>query len=77
MVKEGGKGTEKGSQDVRLRVVHKECFGTFQNQDDRSFQNGISIPVQTAGGITGSGMMTVRLTGYRWTEMIPLFSVME
>lgn len=77
MAKGGGKGTEKGSQDVRLRVVRKECFGTFQNQDDRSFQNGISIPVQTAGGISGSGMMTVRLTGYRWTEMIPLFSVME
>ena len=77
MVRGCGKGTEKGSQGVRLRVEGKECFGTFQNQDDRSFQSGISIPMQTAGEITGSGMMTVRLTGYSWTEIIPLFSVME
>lgn len=47
--------------DGRLRVEIKEWFRTFQNQVDRSFQNGISIPIQTADEITVSGMMTVRL----------------
>lgn len=58
--------------DGRLRVEIKECFRTFQNQVDRSFQNGISIPIQTADEITVSGMMTVRLPHQRWTEITPL-----
>lgn len=42
------------------------------NQVDRSFQNGISIPIQTADEITVSGVMTVRLPHQRGTEVIPL-----
>lgn len=65
MVKGGGRGTERGSRDVRLRIKSRECFGTFQNQVDRSLQNGVSIPIQTGGEVSVSGMMTVRLRGYR------------
>jgi len=33
--------------------------------------------MQTAGESTGSGLVTVRLTGHRWTEIRPLFSAMQ
>lgn len=71
MVKRGGKGPEKGTLAVRLRV--KNALRPFKkNQHARYFQKGISFPLQNTGEITGSGIMTERLTGYRWTEVIPL-----